>query len=110
MSFVFEMTGINQRVPTTKEASPIAIKHLLDLMKSVDKFIATGKGQNLQKTNLNAHAQQFKWNKFQLGFKNCIKHFLHCNGDHPAKTLQVIFGWDVGAGKTRNSYSFFVRS
>ncbi len=54
----------------TKEALPITIKHLLDhdLMKSMDKFIATGKGQNLQKTNLNAHAQQFKWNKFQLGF------------------------------------------
>ncbi len=35
-------------------------------MKSMDKFIATGNGQKLQKTNLSAHAQQFKWNKFQL--------------------------------------------
>jgi hypothetical protein len=79
-------------------------------MKSMDKFIATGKGQNLQKTNLNAHVQQFKWNKFQLGFKNCIKNSLPRNDDHPAKTLQVIFEWDVGAGKTRKSYSFFVQS
>ncbi len=79
-------------------------------MKSMDKFIATGKGQNLQKANLNAHAQLFKWNRFQLGFKNCIKKSIPCDGDHPAKTLQVIFEWDVGAGKTRNSVSFFVRS
>ncbi len=80
----------------------------------MDKFIATGKGQNLQKTTLNAHAQQFnllfKWEKIQQGFKNCIKKIIPHNSDHPAKTLQVIFEWDVGAGKTRNSYSFFVWS
>jgi hypothetical protein len=50
----------------------------------------------LQEANLNAHAQQFKWNKLQLGFKNCVKNSLPRNGDHPAKTLQVIFEWDVG--------------
>jgi hypothetical protein len=37
-------------------------------MKSMDKFITTGKGQNLKKANPNAHAQQFKWNRQATSF------------------------------------------
>jgi hypothetical protein len=48
------------------------------------------------------------------GFQELLKNSFPRNGDHPAETLQVIFvgffEWDVGASKTRNSYSFFVRS
>ena len=70
-------------------------------MKSLAKFIATIKGQNLQKSNAAAHAQLVKWNRFQLGYKNRIKHFLPRKGDHPDQTLSVIFEWD--ASKTTNA-------
>jgi hypothetical protein len=77
------------------------------------KFIAIGKGQNLQKTNPDAHAQLVKWNKFQLGFKNSIKSSLPSNGNNPAETLQAIFEWDASAGITmlpRICSSFFIQN
>ena len=67
-------------------------------MKSLAKYIATTKqngGQNLQRANTTAHAQLVKWNKFQFCYKNRIKHFLPSNGNHPARTLQVIFEWEL---------------
>jgi hypothetical protein len=75
-------------------------------MKFLAKFLATNKGQDLKRTNPKARAMLVKWKKYQLGFKNRIKHSLPHNGDHPAENLQVIFEWDAGAGRCGNSGRF----
>ncbi len=59
------------------------------------KYIATTKGANLQKTDATAHGLLVKWNKFQLGYKKHIEHFLPRIGNHPPVTLHgVITEWD----------------
>jgi hypothetical protein len=61
----------------------------------MEKFILTGKGQNLQKTNPDA--------QIPAGFQEQHKNFLPRNCDHLADTLQVIFEWDASAGKTSDT-------
>jgi hypothetical protein len=64
-------------------------------MKSMAKFIVTGKGQDLQKTN--PDAQIPAW------FHHCKTKSHPHDCDHLADTLQVIFEWDASACKTNDA-------
>ena len=77
------------------------MEDILDLMKSLAKFIATAKaGSVLQKTDPQAHTLLLKWNKYQRAHKNRIQSFLPRVGDHPDVTLKgVVTEWNVSAKK-----------
>ena len=75
--------------------APVTVDELQELIKLLAKYLATHKGQNLQKTDPTAHALLVKWNRFQLHYKKRIEHFLPRIGDHPEVTLHgVVTEWD----------------
>jgi hypothetical protein len=88
----------DRNTPMSKDKSPVTVYEIQELMKQLAKFIATQKGQNLQKTIPDAHALLGKWHELQRAYKNRIEHFLPRIGDHPDHTLRgVIMEWDTSA-------------
>ncbi len=81
--------GNDRNTPTSTVKAPVTVDELQELIKLLAKYVATHKGQNLQKTDPAAHALLVKWNKFQLAYKKTHRTFPSSNrrspGSNPAR-------------------------